>query len=73
MKTKDVVVGNTYYTYIAGELAAVVVSAMVEGDPDSNWSSNKRTRFRVRREGENSPLPKLRTAAALREKNQTYF
>lgn len=67
MKQADVVVGNTYLTYIGQELSEVVVVAKIEGNPDSRWRDEKRTSFRVRRVGEDKPLPKRRSAAALRE------
>jgi hypothetical protein len=60
MKTKDVIVGQTYLARIGTELARVVVIAKVTDYKD-------RVKFQVRRESERSPLPKARSAAALRE------
>lgn len=67
MKTADIKIGAHYLTYIGQELSEVVVVAKIEGNPDSRWRDEKRTSFRVRRVGEDKPLPKKRSAAALRE------
>ena len=66
MKTKDIVVGSTYLTYIGQTLSRVVVVSVVEGREDAFFSSGRRTRFRVRRQSESTSLPKPRSAAALR-------
>lgn len=66
MKTKDIIVGGTYLTYIGQALSRVEVVGVVEGREDATFASDRRTRFRVRRVGESTPLPKPRSAAALR-------
>ena len=60
MKTKDVVIGETYLTKIGNSLARVIV---VELRPDS---FSGRPRFLVRKEGDDRVLPKSRAASALR-------
>lgn len=59
MKTKDVVIGHTYLTYIGAELCKVEVVG-IRPRPDS------RIVFNVRRVGDWKILPKARSAAALR-------
>lgn len=73
MKQSEVIIGQTYYTRIGEELAAVEVVAMIPGNPNSRWSDEKRTTYTVKRVGENVCLPKRRTAAALRKENKTFF
>ncbi len=59
MKTKDVRLNETYHTKVAGDgLVAVIAYARDE--------SGKQTRWRVKRVDNERPLPKSRTAAALR-------
>lgn len=71
MKTKDVQIGATYLTYIGESLAPVVVLRKIDGVDDSRMHlygfRKSRDTFEVARVGENKPLPKRRTAAALRE------
>jgi hypothetical protein len=62
MKTKNIVLGQTYLTKVCDEKnAKVIVLAMVQD------SFSGRTRFSVKREGESLPLPKSRAASALRD------
>lgn len=71
MKQKDIKVGGTYYTYIGETLAAVVVVREVS---DVHWLNKKRTtRYQVARVGETAWLPKLRSAAALRERDEKFY
>lgn len=65
MKQADVKIGSTYDTVIGAERCRVVVVSEIPGD-NSRWRATK-TRYRVRRENEVACLPKLRSAAALRE------
>ena len=65
MKQANVKVGHTYFTYIGTELCPVEVLGKIT--EIGGWNARKKTTFRVRRVGENKPLPKRRTAAALRE------
>jgi hypothetical protein len=60
MKQKDVVIGETYSTKVGPVRVRVVVVSKVEAYGSHN------TRFIVRRVSEDKPLPKPRTAAALR-------
>lgn len=62
MKIADVKIGAVYLTRIGPTLAPVRVVA-----PARFNMGNEVSRFRVQRVGEASPLPKPRTAAALRE------
>ena len=65
MKQADVKVGGIYKTYICGELAEVEVIAALS--PAGTYG-RKRTTYLVRRAGSDGmPLPKSRSAAALRE------
>lgn len=64
MKQEDVVIGETYSTKIGPNRYRVVVVAKVEPHGSHPW--NRITRFIVRRASEDKPLPKPRTAAALR-------
>ena len=64
MKQKDVVVGNTYLTYIGTTLSRVVVVQIRE--PIPGYDRSRCARYVVRRENEERSLPKFRTAAALR-------
>ena len=73
MKLKDVEIGAKYYTNIGSELAAVIVIDLVPGIPGATFASDRRDRFRVQRVGASTPLSKLRSAAALREKNEKFF
>ena len=61
MKQNEVKLGGTYLTYIGESLARVVV---VRTQAPNGF--HNRTRFVVQREGECKPLPKSRSAAALR-------
>lgn len=61
MKLKDVVIGETYLTRIGERLARVIVV----GTREDTFSG--RTRFLVRRVGEDRVLPKSRAPSALRE------
>jgi hypothetical protein len=61
MKQADIQIGGRYLTYIGQSLCPVVVVRLA--DPGY---FDKRSRFVVRRENETTPLPKSRTAAALR-------
>ena len=70
MKTKDVQVGARLYANIGARLCAVIV---VEKVDCCSWKGKRSTKFRVKRPGERLCLPKLRTAAALREKPVKYF
>lgn len=70
MKHADVVVGQTYLTRIGGELArVVVVNAVIEHTYTHRYTAMEKCRtscrFRLRREGVATLLPKTRTAAAL--------
>ena len=67
MKQADVVVGETYLTYIGNNLQVVKVTEKVFM---INHTSKRRAglRFRVCRPG-GKPLPKDRTAAALRKRS----
>lgn len=59
MKQKDVKVGETYLTRIGAELCPVVII-----HETTNYKG--KTAFRVARVGEDTWLPKVRSAAALR-------
>jgi hypothetical protein len=61
MKLKDVVIGEMYLTRIGERLARVIVV----GTREDTFSG--RTRFLVRRVGEDRVLPKSRAPSALRE------
>lgn len=65
MKTKDVQIGAKVYTYIGADLCPVIVVAQV-----TNYYG--KTVFQVKREGSDTILPKTRTAAALRLKDEKY-
>ncbi len=67
MKQKDVVIGMVVNTRIGEERCNVIVMSVVPGNPDSRWSDEKRTSFRVRRVGADKDLPKRRSAAALEQ------
>ena len=64
MKQSEIQVGGHYLTRIGQELAHVVVVSMRESG--SLFSKRVQTRFIVRRHNEATPLPKARSAAALR-------
>ncbi len=71
VKQADVKIGGTYYTYIGEQLTAVIV---VSAQKDVRFGGkNVITRYRVRRPEQTEALPKLRSAAALREKNEKFF
>ena len=66
MKQSEVVIGGCYLTYICGALAPVIVVEKIE--PAKYSRAGERTRYRIRRVDNLTPLSKLRTAAALRPK-----
>lgn len=64
MKQSEIQIGGVYLTYIGEELAPVeVISIKTSGNL---FSKRTLTRYVVRRVGESKPLPKARSAAALR-------
>ncbi len=76
MKQSEVVIGETYYTNIGAELAAVKVVALVEGSRDPWNGKVKRDQFRIHRvkaQGANPDRTMLRSAAALRKENVKFF
>lgn len=73
MKQSEIKVGDTLYTNIGADLCPVVVTRIVERDPTSRWSSDRKTTYEVTRVGESKPLPKRRNAAAFRRENQKRF
>lgn len=66
MKAKDIKIGETYLAKIGESLARVVVIRQTEGRTDYTTGRSGPVRFVVRREGEATPLPKPRTASAMR-------
>jgi hypothetical protein len=64
MKHKDVKIGGTYLTRIGMNLCPVVVV--------SEYAGTSRKGFHVRRVGSDTILPKMRTAAGLREQEQQH-
>lgn len=68
MKAKGVVIGETYLTKIGNRLARVVVVCLVRGTVTWHRTDGRRNpdRFQVRAVNGTKPLPKYRTAAALR-------
>lgn len=64
MKVQDVRIGGTFLCRVGTQLVRVVV--MAQHDPERWERKGSRITFVVRRENESKPLPKRRTAAALR-------
>lgn len=61
MKHKDVIIGQSYLTRVSGEIVEVKVVGTREA------VSGQKTRFQcIRMNASRTPLPKARTAAALR-------
>ena len=60
MLKKDVEIGKVYWTKIGDERCQVEVT----GTGSDYWGGNK-TKFSVRRVGENKDLPKMRSPSAL--------
>lgn len=80
MKQTEVKVGDTVYCKIGSELCKCVVVAEVQDTKRvySKYSglaidTRMVVRYRIRRDSEATPLPKLRTAAALRKENILFF
>jgi len=71
MKQADVKIGGIYYIDDNGNLVAVEVMG-VEEDVDF-YTKKTKTKYRVRKVGGRFDLPKLRSAAALREEKRKLY
>lgn len=67
MKQAQVQIGGVYLTRIGGQLTPVVVTAQAQRRSRFSSTLDGPLRYHVRRLTESAPLPKPRTAAALRE------
>jgi len=72
MIQSKVQIGGVYVTRIAGELVEVEVLRLVVSPTYGLRIKKQQTAFRVKRTGTTMPLPKLRTAASLREMDSEY-
>lgn len=79
MKQSEVHVGDRVCVRIGSELAPCIVMAEVQDVkhsytlPGLGRAEKIVIRYRIRRENESTPLPKLRPASALRKKNELRF